>query len=293
MNGGDHLTLFYCANFQVLNKACTNKNIYIFLLSFTPLFLTLPFNLLYWQIIRFDSISSNYLTISLTPDSRNARVHIWITATSSFSAKAEDLANSFSAFTSNHLPHLQIAPIDAISTPSFSFKTHNLVFGTVAQFIDLFASETLTTPQIDSVLLDDLDYALSLGSTGNLERLFAYLKARETGFFKRISLQVNVHDDERTGVNQFKETLGVKFTCLRVFPEESDTEKEVKDYQLTKRQEVALKKENKGVLQEMLHQFFYTDSQTNVYSMVYLLLKFQVFPKRTILIVPDLAEAYR
>lgn len=102
-----------------------------------------------------------------------------------------------------------------------------------------------------------------------------------------------MHDDERTGVAQFKQKLGVKFTCLRVFPEESDADAEAKDYQLTRRQEVALKKENKAVLQEMLHQFFYTDSQTNVYSMVYLLLKFQVFPKRTILIVPDLAEAYR
>lgn len=103
-------------------------------------------------------------------------------------------------------------------------------------------------------------------------------------------MQINVHDDERPDIQKFKEFLKIKFTSLRVLPEYSEQENQ-ENYQLTATQEKKLKE--KSILKEMLHQYYYSDERSNVYSMIYLLLKFQVFPKRTVIIVPDINEAYR
>jgi hypothetical protein len=115
-------------------------------------------------------------------------------------------------------------------------------------------------------------------------------------------LQINVGDDESEDLQKVKQELNVKFTNIRIIPEESEEDEQDYDeqalkkmYQMTKKQEEELmKKKNVGtLLQEMLHQYYYSNKSENIYAMIYLLLKFKVFPSKTLFVTSDMNEAYR
>jgi hypothetical protein len=131
---------------------------------------------------------------------------------------------------------------------------------------------------------------LSQGAGGNLQRWVDYLKSKGPQLLKEMFIQVNVSEDEKTQMKEFKERMGLKFTSIRILPEEEESDEEA--YQMTK-DEVQKMVGKKGILEEMLHQFYYSNGETNVFSMIYLLLKYKVFPKRTLFIMGDIRDAYR
>jgi hypothetical protein len=119
------------------------------------------------------------------------------------------------------------------------------------------------------------------------------LNKQDNQLLKNIQIQINVADDDKSNMKKFKDKIGHKFTSIRILPEEESQDEGA--YQMTFQQSKKLLKnsDKKSLLEEFLHQYYYSHSETNVYSMIYLLLKYKVFPKRTLIILDDIRDAYR
>lgn len=204
--------------------------------------------------------------------------------------------DKFSDFFAKYLPNFYYKNLSKFNSANLELKTSNLFIGTISQVMELFGSEILNPKEIRSLFFDDLDFALSLGVKNNLTRWISFLKHKDIHLLEKIFIQINVSDDETNEMKKFKEKLGLKFTNIRILPEETEEESEQEEaYQMTKKQtEKLLKKKNSAkILQELLHQYYYSNAQNNVYSMIYVLLKYKIFPKRTLIIVSDINDAYR
>ena len=209
--------------------------------------------------------------------------------------KAKLLISKFQKLFSEIFNDYQIKTLDDFSPKNFEIKKNNIFIGNITQIINLFVSKILNPLEIRSLFFDDLDHALSLGNQGNIVRFLNYLKHQNTNILESAFLQINVNDDEAQNMIKIKEIIALKFTNIRILPEESEEEVEGESYQMTKKQSKQLMKQKSaaGLLEEMLHQYYYKNKQINMYSMIYLLIKFEIFSKKTLIITPDLNEAYR
>lgn len=205
-------------------------------------------------------------------------------------------------FLKTNFPSSNILTLSKFSEKNFEIGTSNLLIGTINEITNFFNRDLLNPSEIRSLCLDDLDHSLSLGSKSNFQRFFSFLKFKDRNIVPNLFLQINVGDDESEDLQKIKQELNVKFTNIRIIPEESEDDQEdydeetlMKMYQMTKKQEEELmKKKNVGtLLQEMLHQYYYSNKTENIYAMIYLLLKFKVFPSKTLFVTSDMNEAYR
>ena len=225
-------------------------------------------------------------------ESSSTNLHFFIAPKFLLSSLFESFSNFLNPF-SELLAPFQVQNLDSLDHANLSLTHSNVFVGTISQVIQLFATDILNPRQIRSQFFDNLQHSLSQGASGNLERWVDYLKSKDAGLLADMFIQVNVAEDEKTQMRKFKDKLGLKFTSMRILPEEESEDESA--YQLTAAQTEALMKDpsKKTLLEEFLHQFYYSHSETNVFSMIYLLLKFKVFPQRTLLITGDIRDAYR
>lgn len=225
-------------------------------------------------------------------ESNQTNLHLFIVPNFLLAQTQKSLANFFSNFP-DHLQNFQIQNLAELDSSNFSLTRSNLFLGTIQQIINLFSLDLLNPKEIRSLVFDQLDHTVSQGGLGNLGRFVNYLKKWDRNLLSNIFIQINVADDEKSNLKEFKDNLAQKFTSIRILPEEESQDEAA--YQMTeKQQKQLLKNQNKkSLLQEFLHQFYYSHLNTNVYSMIYLLLKYKVFPERTLIILEDLSDVYR
>lgn len=222
----------------------------------------------------------------------STNLHLYIVPNFLLSQTHQAMSTFFEAF-SDDLAAFQIQNLSSLDASNFSLTRSNVFVGTIQQVIGLFALDLLNPQEIRSMVFDQLDHTVSQGGLGNLGRWADYLKKRGKQLLQSMFIQINVADDEKSNLKEFKEKLAQKFTSIRILPEEESQDEE--GYQMTALQEKKLlrSQKQKTLLQEFLHQYYYSHLDTNVHSMIYLLLKYKVFPERTLIILEDLPEVYR
>lgn len=236
--------------------------------------------------------------IYLIIGSSKSNIHILVLPNESFIQKTKKNFEVYFDFLRKQFDGCRFLILSEFSANDFEIGTSNILIGSINQVINFFSRDLLNPLEIRSLCLDDLDYALSLGSGSNFHRFISFLKFKDRNIIPNLFIQITVSDDESEDLEKVRKELGVKFTNIRILPEESEGEDEEmaeEMYQMTKEEEEELmkKKNVANLLQEMLHQYYYSNKTENVFAMMYLLFKFKVFPCKTLIITSDINEAYK
>ena len=158
--------------------------------------------------------------------------------------------------------------------------------GSIKDTIGLFRENEQAVGQLDSVIIDDLDLAVSLGQANNVKRFLEYVSKKRPGFFTDNRLLITVKEDILEEISTIKETIGEKFVNIRITRNFDD--------EIAQLDEPEEPVEPDGqTVPTVLNQYFHLNTEKHLYCMLFLLFKFRVYPENYLLVADSVNEAYR
>lgn len=173
---------------------------------------------------------------------------------------------------------------DAISAPLESPK-RRVFLGTLQDCIKLFQEEKVGLHEVDSVIVSDLDYLPSFGQTNNFWRMFNYFKAKDAQFLGLIDIVLITNEDPLEEIQKIKKGFEFEFTLIKI-------KREIK--QPLPAQIKSNKKSAQGseLFKAVFNQYFFIGSRNQNFSLLYLLIKFELFPVGTVIVTDTINTAY-
>lgn len=162
--------------------------------------------------------------------------------------------------------------------------------GTFGDCIRQFQAERVSLAEVDSIVASDLEYLGSFGQANNFWRLFGFFKTKEKGFLEGCRVVFVGGDEALEETERVRNGFDFEFTVLRVKKEAADG--------VVQPQPAASKKKKKaedkmaGVMKAIFNQYFYIGTKPSVFSMLYILLRFELFPEGTLIITDSINWAY-
>ena len=159
---------------------------------------------------------------------------------------------------------------------------------TTQECIKMLREERLAVNEIQGLVIDDLDYLVSFGQINNLNRLITFLKTKSPKFFGEKDLIIFTNEERGDEIGKIRSEVGVPFVNLRIRKEvkkdegleEEDGEEDADD--------TAAK-----LAKAVFNQYFFINSEINGYALLYLIVKFDVFPEGTMIVTSSISEAYK
>ena len=173
---------------------------------------------------------------------------------------------------------------DAMADPIAAPK-RRVFLGTLQDCIKLFHEEKIGLHEVDLVLVSDLDYLPSFGQTNNFWRIFNYFKAKDSKFLSSVDLILITNEDSLEEIQKIKKGFEFEFTLLKI-------KREIK--QPVPSQIKSAKKSAQGseLFKAVFNQYFFIGSRNQNFSLLYLLIKFELFPTGTVIVTDSINTAY-
>lgn len=161
-----------------------------------------------------------------------------------------------------------------------------VTIGTITDVIRLFRQNERAIEQMDTVMIDDLDLLVSLGQANNVKRLIEYIQNKRKGFFTTNRLIITVKEDILEEITAIKETVNEKFINIRIT---RNFEEEIAELD---HPEEPLQPDGK-IVPTVLNQYFHLNAEKQLYSMLFLVMKFEIYPENYIIVAESTNDAYR
>lgn len=167
-------------------------------------------------------------------------------------------------------------------------KTIRVISGTILDNINCFRKNDLNPMDIDTLFIDDLDYIISFGQLNNISRFVGFLNIKNPFFFKNCQTIVTVKEDLTQEMEEFRKLVKEKFVNIRI---KIDYDEEIKKLDNV---EVDQNTKNMAELSKAIYnQFYYINENDNLFSLLFLIIKFEIFPDNFLIIVKNIEEVYR
>ncbi len=168
-------------------------------------------------------------------------------------------------------------------------KTIRVVCGTILDVINAFRRNELEIKDLEALLIDELDFLVSFGQMNNLKRLTQFIKFKNPNFFKEKNTLLTVKEDFLDEIKEFKHLLGEKekFVNIRL---KIDFDGEIKKLE---NEEMDIEQSGTGIKKAVFNQFFYIEEKVNLYSLLFILVKFEIFTGKFLFIGDTVEDAYR
>lgn len=161
-----------------------------------------------------------------------------------------------------------------------------VVIGVIKDVIGLFRQNERAIEQLNAVMIDDLDLLVSLGQTNNVKRFIEYIAAKRQGFFNTNQFILTVKEDILEEITEIKESVKEKFVNIRIT---RNFEEEIAELD----QEEVGGVEDDNQVPTSITQYFHLNTEKQLYSMLYLLLKFEIYPENYIILAENINDAYK
>lgn len=159
--------------------------------------------------------------------------------------------------------------------------------GTVQDCISQFHEDKISLDEIDTVIVSDVDYLQAFGQVSNFWRLFGFFTSRKSGFMSSVKLALIGSEESNEETAKMKTGFDFPFTVVRVVRESRDSEQ--KPARPTVPDCVA---GNSDLIQAIFNQYFYANSPVNCFSLLYVVLKFNLFANGTLVVADSVDKAY-
>ena len=169
-----------------------------------------------------------------------------------------------------------------------SENTIRVISGTILDNINCFRKNNLNPMDIDTLFIDDLDYIISFGQLNNISRFVGYLNIKNPFFFKNCNTIVTVKEDLTEEMEEFRKLVKEKFVNVRI---KIDYDEEIK--KLDKEEIDQDTKDMADLSKAIYNQFYYINENDNLYSLLFLIIKFEIFPENFMIVVKNIEEVYR
>jgi hypothetical protein len=160
-------------------------------------------------------------------------------------------------------------------------------FVTTQECIKMLKEERIFLKEIQGLLVDDLDYLVSFGQTNNLMRLINFFKAKSTNFFSLRDFIVITNEDLPEETARIRKDVEVPFFKLLMRKEIKPVPEKIEEEE---NEEITA---SANLAKAIFNQYFFINSETNGFSLLYLIAKFEVFPQGTMIVTQNISEAYR
>lgn len=162
-----------------------------------------------------------------------------------------------------------------------------VVVGTIKDVITFFRQNDRAIEHLDTIMIDDLDLLVSLGQTNNVKRFIEYVSSKRADFFNSNRIIITVKEDILEEITAIKDTVNQKFVNIRIT---RNFEEEIAELDQQKDSD---EEQNNNGASMMINQYFHINAEKQLYCMIYLLLKFEVYAENYLIIAENINDAYK
>lgn len=171
--------------------------------------------------------------------------------------------------------------VDAAGVESV-LRDNTILLCTPVELINILRKELAPIDLINSILVDDIDYIASFGQSANLYRVVSFLKTTNASQFEIIRFVITYGELQAEEITKIKTSITTQFISLKYQPEYNEEEK------LQAQPDAA-----DPLSQQLFSQFYYLNEYHNLFCLLFVINKYDLFPSPLVIVCKDMNLAYK